>query len=747
MNRHEKFFRMAMSPLYKGFIVWSVCIHFASTALAQSPMTLHRLTGPITLDGPSDETAWQSVEPLPMMMYQPTHGGAMTERTEIRIAYDEHYLYAAGRFYDSDPSGIRINSLYRDRTNNDDSFDLILDTFNDKENGLWFRTTPAGIRVDAAISGDGRGVNGDWNTFWDAAAVQTADGWFAEMRIPFSSLGFQREQDRAVIGLIAFRMISRKNEMHLFPAIPNEWRYTTISQAKETVLRGIRSQRPIYFTPYALGGHGQNAVLDQPGTAFQTESSWEGDIGLDIKYNITHNLTLDLTLNTDFAQVEADDQVVNLTRFSLFFPEKRRFFQERAGIFSFGTSVWTNTQVFHSRRIGIHQGQEVPILGGARLIGRVGSWDIGCINMQTRSMDDFDLPSENFGVFRLRRQVLNPYSYAGGILTSRLGTDGSYNVNYGLDGIFRITSKEYLIFRWARSVDGDLRNEKPVDFFDALSGYAMLQRRSQEGLEYMFSASYTGRDFLPEMGYTSRMNFTEYAWNFSYDWFSSEESPFRQISPIQCFGFAAFRNEDGTLESAQFEWDTDLTWKSGASIWLDGEVYYESLRDTIPFPDNTIIPAGNFTYFKTEGGYNMAGGNLFRSYVSAGYGGFFDGTRIEAGFTSVWNVSRHLELIFQYNLNRVRFSNRNQRFDAHIARFRIQGALNRHFSIQAFVQYNSIADIIVSNIRMRYNFSEGHDLWLVYNEGLNTDRDQYEIIPPRSSDRTILAKYVVTFGF
>ena len=184
---------------------------------------------------------------------------------------------------------------------------------------------------------------------------------------------------------------------------------------------------------------------------------------------------------------------------------------------------------------------------------------------------------------------------------------------------------------------------------------------------------------------------------------------------------------------------------------LPGPEYinYQMIRSSLCDLDVEFqcMVAGQFTYFKTEGGYNMAGGNLFRSYVSAGYGGFFDGTRIEAGFTSVWNVSRHLELIFQYNLNRVRFSNRNQRFDAHIARFRIQGALNRHFSIQAFVQYNSIADIIVSNIRMRYNFSEGHDLWLVYNEGLNTDRDQYEIIPPRSSDRTILAKYVVTFGF
>lgn len=724
----------------------AVALFLFRPCLAQSHFELNRITGPISLDGRSDEAAWETVAPLPLIMYQPTHGGSLTERTEIRIAYDDHYLYASGRFYDTDPGGVRVNSLYRDRTRNDDTFDLIIDSFNDKENGLWFRTNPAGIRVDMAVSGDGRGLNADWDTFWDAEAVQTEEGWFAELRIPFSSLGFQKKQDQVVVGLIAFRFISRKNERHLFPAIPNEWPYQTISQAREVILNGIRIQRPVYLTPYTLGGFGQIANLNQAGSGFQMDSQWEKDIGLDIKYNITSNLTLDVTLNTDFAQVEADDQMVNLTRFSLFFPEKRRFFQERAGIFSFGTTVWTNTQVFHSRRIGIHEGQEVPILGGARLIGRVGNWDIGCLDMQTREMKDLDLSSENFGVLRVRRRIINPYSYAGCILTSRMGVDGSYNHTYGADATFRMTEREYVIVRWAQSIDSELLKQKRYDFRDSGSGFFALQRRSQEGLDFMASASYMGRDFTPEMGFTTLQNFTEFAWSVSYDWFPGEDSPFRRVSPIQCFGFAALRNEDRTLESAQLEYDTDLYWKSGSSIWLDGEVYYENLQTAIPFPDNTEIPEGSYTFFKVEGGYNMAGGNLFRSYISGGYGGFYDGTRMEAGVTSVWNASRHLELLLQYSLNRVHFSSRNQEFNAHILRLRVQSAINSRFSIHAFLQYNSIADIFASNIRMRYNFSEGHDLWLVYNEALNTDRDRFEIIPPLTSNRTVLAKYTYTIG-
>ncbi len=411
-----------------------------SVADAQEPLRLTRLVESIQIDGISNEPEWQKIEPLPMTMNRPTYPGEPTEKTEIRLAYDKDYLYCAARCYDSDPSGIRVNSLYRDRSSKDDKFGIILDTFNDKNSALSFWTTPAGVRGDEAIFNDGKTENENWNTYWDVATIQNEEGWFVEMRIPFSSLSFQDEDGRVVMGLIAYRDIARKNERIVFPDLSPERDIDTSSRAHPVVFNQIYSQKPVYFTPYVTGGFGQTPVLNDAETAYHLKNELARNLGVDIKYNVTSNLTLDTTLNPDFAQAEADDQQVNLSRFSLFFPEKRQFFQERSGIFSF--NFVGRDRLFHSRQIGIQDGERVPIMGGARLVGRVGNWDLGFLDMHTARREN--IPRKNFGVLRLRRQVLNTDSYAGIMLTNRIDEEGNYNFAYGLDGIFRIFGKEYL---------------------------------------------------------------------------------------------------------------------------------------------------------------------------------------------------------------------------------------------------------------------------------------------------------------
>jgi hypothetical protein len=711
---------------------------------AQDTYALQRIKGSVRLDGSSDEPGWQGIEPLPLTMYEPTFRGTISERTEILVAYDDNYLYAAGRFFDSDPSKIRVTSLYRDRTGTDDTFTIIIDSFNDKENALIFGTNPAGVRVDAAISLDGRAINGSWDTFWDVATVQNEKGWFAEMRIPFSSLGFQRQGEKVFIGLIAGRYIGRKNEQILFPDISPNWPIFTPSQAQEVELSGVEYKKPVYVTPYVLGGYGEDAVLNETGTAFEMESMWSRNIGLDVKYNMTHNLTLDLTFNTDFAQAEADDQRVNLTRFSLFFPEKRRFFQERSGLFLFNTSTTSYNRVFHSRRIGLYQGGDVPILGGVRMVGKAGAWDIGFIEMQTAKSDE--LPSENFGVFRLRRQVINPYSYVGTILTSRIDFSGGYNAVFGMDGIIRMFGDEYLIVKWAQTFDSDFSEVDRKSFLDSAALYALWQRRSQTGLSYMFAAARSGEHFNPEVGAIARVDFTELSWSLSYEWLQGEESPFREVSPIQFFGYAVFRNQDRKLDSAQFEYDIDLYWKSGASIWADMELYYEDLPWTLQFPEDTEIPAGSYTFYKIEGGYNMGSNRLLRGFFSAGLGSFYDGWRTELGVTGVWNPSRHLGLFAEYGVDFIRFPERDQRLNAHILRMRVQSALNRKLALNGYIQFNSVGDFLTWNLRFRYNVAEGKDLWLVFNQGLFTERAGGEILLPARSDSTILLKFTYTFN-
>jgi len=491
-------------------------------------VSLPRLDGVIELDGLSDEAAWSEIEPLPMTTYQPTFEAEPTERTEIRIAYDDNYIYASGRFYDSEPDNIRSNSLYRDRYSGDDTFALIIDTFNDNENALWFYTSPAGVRFDQAVTNDaefsgGRPINTSWNTHWDVATVQNEEGWFAEMRIPYSSLGFQSNDGQVVMGIIAYRFIVRKNERHIYPAIPPNWNmgFAKPSLAQDVVLEGVRSQKPLYVTPYTLGGFSQTTHLNDAETAYDRADEVSPEIGLDVKYNLTNNLTLDATINTDFAQVEADDQQVNLTRFSLFFPEKRPFFQERAGIFSF--DLGSQDRLFHSRRIGLSDdGNAVRILGGARLVGRVGEWDVGLIDMQTASFGE--LPSENFGVFRLRRRVINPFSYAGAMVTSRLGIDGSYNVAYGLDGSWRYAPDKYLTVKWAQTFEDEVIEPGAFDFLESGLLYLRLENRSRRGLGYNLSLSRSGATYQPEMGFALRRDFTALRGWMRYGFFGSESS-------------------------------------------------------------------------------------------------------------------------------------------------------------------------------------------------------------------------------
>lgn len=302
--------------LMAAFVVTAL----AHTAIAQDPISLVRIDADIVLDGYPDEAVWQNVPPLDLTMYEPISGGEMTEQTEIRVAYDDDFIYVAGHLYDSDPSQIRGNTLYRDRYSGDDTFAIVLDTFNDNENALWFFTTPTGVRFDHAVSSDANGmggggfgggaVNSSWNTFWDVETQVDERGWFAEMRIPFSSLAFQETDGQVEMGMIAYRYISRKGERHIHPPIAPNWSlgFAKPSQAVKVRLEGVRSKTPFYITPYATGGSTGLHALNDEDNRYDFDSEFTRQAGIDFKYALTSNLTFDATVNTDFAQVEADDQ-------------------------------------------------------------------------------------------------------------------------------------------------------------------------------------------------------------------------------------------------------------------------------------------------------------------------------------------------------------------------------------------------------------------------------------------------------
>lgn len=709
-----------------------------------SPLELARLGGSIQVDGRMDDAAWGGVPLLPLTMYLPVFRGTPTQRSELRVAYDDDALYFGGWFYDTDPEGIRINSLYRDRWNGDDALAIYVDAFNDNQSTKWFGITPAGMRFDILVSDDGTTFNNSWDGFWDARTRVTEEGWFVEVRIPFSTLGFQVGVDgSAVMGLTATRLVSRLNERVTFPAIDPAFEFRQPSKARDVVVRGVKTAHPLYVTPYTLAGTERTWLGDPVTGGFDPVRDRSYQAGGDIRYSPTSNFTVDLTANTDFAQVEADEQQVNLDRFPLFFPEKRRFFQERSDLFEF-TSV-EGVRLFHSRRIGLADDRRaIPVLGGARLVGRAGEWNLGAMDMRTRS--SADIPGENFAVARAQRRVMNDFSTLGVLATGRF-VDGAQDASVGVDASLRLFGDNYLTMKWAGTFNDD--DPSAADLVDRSLWNAKWQRRANRGLAYSVETARVGSVFDPRMGFLPRRDFTTA--NVLANWFIlTDDSPtFRRVFP-GLLAFSTFRNDDGALESAQYavwvQWET----KSGGGGWIEPKVFHENVRTPFSLDRGVEIPAGEYTYADLQLVFSMPSGRRVRTNIDFRTGTFFDGTRTQVAFTPTWNLSKHLEVGGDYQFSHLRFDDRDQGTNIHLARLRVRAALDARASGNAFVQYNSVSDRLDVNVRLRYNFAEGTDLWLVYNEGLGTDLDvlgPQSPTPPRSLARSLIVKYSHTLGF
>ncbi|MFW6200684.1 MAG: DUF5916 domain-containing protein [Gemmatimonadota bacterium] len=721
----------------------------------EPPVRIPRISGAIELDGRPDEPAWEQAATFEGVMHLPDFGAEPTERTEFLLGHDGEYLYMACRAYDSNPGAVRVTTLERDAsTYNTDGCGIRLDSYNDEENALLFNVTPAGQRTDWTFANDAQGPpNQDWDAFWDAEGTMREWGWSGEMRIPFSSVGFQEEEDGTVVmGFMLARSITRKNETTVHPAVPPNWGPSSIakpSQMRKMILTGLQSERPVYVTPYGLTGGGHSHALNDPGTAWQRSSDEVLEVGGDVRYNLTRNLTMDLTANTDFAQVEVDDQQVNLTRFSLFFPEKRRFFQERAAIFEF--PLESQERLFHSRRIGLVNGEQVRIWGGGRIVGRVQDWDIGFINMQTAEHDPLTgptVPGENLGVTRLRRRIINAFSYVGGIVTHRVGTDGSYNVLYGSDAVFRLFGQDYLTLNWAQSFDDADEARTDVGVLDRALLRAEWQRRGTDGLTYRAGVTRAGDVFEPGMGFLRRSDYLNGSGQVGYGWRPGAGSALNSYGVSVNGGFYQ-RNADDTYQSGDFGGQANLQSRGGHSFNAGVTRSYEDLTRTFSLSPDASVPVGSYWFTEGQVRYNAPMGALIRPSVSVSGGQYFDGDRISFNVSPTWSVNRHLQLGGTYELNRIRFDLRDQEFTSHIGRLRSNVTFTTATSTAAFIQYNSAEDLVVANLRFHYNPREGNDLYIVWNETLNADRVAFSPERPLSQERTLLIKYAhtLTLGF
>lgn len=700
-----------------------------------------KITDKVVIDGLVNEPFWDTIEPLHSTQKVPNAGDEPTQKTEIRIAYDEKYLYLSGRLFDTEPNKINTNVKRRDDlTENTEWCGLLIDTYNDRENALAFYVTPTGARLDMALSNDIIGPNAfnlSWNTFWDGAAKITEEGWFAEIRIPFSSLPFESVDGKTVMGITTWRYLARNDETDIHP--PRDLSTGSSfrpSLTQRFVFEDLDEKKPFRIAPYVLTGGERNNRLSEDGQRYESEEAFKREIGLDAKIGLGSNAIADVTLNTDFAQVEVDDQQVNLSRFNLFFPEKRLFFQERASLFDFNFGAFD--KVFYSRQIGIINGQQTRIYGGLRTVAKFGKWEAGFINMQTASQDD--IASENFGVFRIRTRILNENSNVGMIVTNRTDFKGNNNTVYGIDTNIKLFGENYLSARWAQSFDASFKDVAA----DNSKYFLQLNKRSQNGLVYTLNYGRTGKDYLPKIGFERRLDYSQLATKFAYNIFPSSESKIIQYGPT-LNSTSIWGNTSNVLESRNNQLGFLLLTKLGWNYTIALDNNKELLLDPLPLAGGIILGAGAYNFNSVSASLISPVAQRVSYATSLDIGRFYDGKKTTLSVAPFMNITPDFIVQGSLSYNKLSFDSRNINKDITLASLKLLYTFSTKFTLSSQAQYNSLSQTYAGNFRLRYNPKEGNDFYLVYNGDFNQDMGRVQPFLPTSNYQNIQLKYTYTF--
>ncbi len=679
---------------------------------------------PPHIDGKLNDQIWQNIPPVTdFTQVWPNDGEPATEKTEVRIAYDRDNLYFAFRFYDKNPELIRARNLERGgRNSRDDHAYIGIDTYMDGRNAYLFEVNALGTQDDALITNE----NLDYSGFsWDAVFVsETAiddKGWTLEVAIPFRQLRFP-EGDELEFGLMLSRTIIRKNERVIWPAIGREYGGfdgVRAAVSQYGVLKGIRNIRRgnnIEIKPYVISG-AQEIRPDLQNE--QTDVDYTYDFGGDFKWGITSNLTLDMTVNTDFAQVESDNVQLNLSRFSLYFPEKREFFLERAGLFEHGNS--RSTQTFFSRQIGLTD----QILGGARVTSQAGRFSYGAMNIETgENMGQiFGSNSTNNSVLRVTANVL-PRAAIGTIATNLDGPDG-YNRALGVDANYRFwSSSEFKA--WYTNV---WSSEKTLN---DNAGYASLQI-GDDTYGGGFSYTHVGKNYDPALGFVRRRDMRQYSTNLMYN-------PRVSLAMLPSLArlnydlsFDYIEGQDRVKQSSQFVGSAGLEFTNNESIEVRFDRQFERLLTPFAIRANAIILAGDYAFhsFRVSGRTNDS--KRFYTSANVSTGQFYDGKRTNLGFRVGYRYSKHLNLDLEIDHSAIDLPIANGEFDATIFSTDISGAVNRKISAKALLQYDNFSRDIQAYIRINWIHTPGSNLYFVFNTSYHLTGDNETLFDPRKN--------------
>ncbi len=672
-----------------------------------------RVHTPPVIDGVLDDEAWQGIEPITEFRQRdPVDGGSPTERTEVRIAFDAEYLYFGLRLHDSDPAAIRRSILHREgRIDQDDHFWIVLDTYHDRRNAYIFEINPFGTQGDALFTDESL-VLDDWN--WEGVYESEArideDGWTAEVAVPFTTIRFSDAQ-APTMGIAIRRAIRRKNEQVFWPHIPQRYRagITQVSQfATLDGLEGLRRGRHMELKPFVIGG--AQRIQGAPGS--DTGTDVLRDVGVDFKYAITSNLTMDLTWNTDFAQVESDNVQVNLTRFNLFFPEKREFFLERAGLFSFGNA--RDTELFFSRRIGLTS----EIVGGGRVTGQIGKLSVGALSLQTEEtvLGEITAPGANHSVVRVKADVL-PRSTIGGIVTSLQG-EGGYNRAAGADAQLRFWGSSALD-AWVAGVwDG----ERDV----AGAGSVALQVRPSSSWSASADFLSVGADFRPELGFVRRRDMVQLGGNVA--WTPRFEASSWARSLVTSLGGDVIDGQDGVRQSSSLLLHNMLSFQAGGFASVNLRRRSERLAEPATIQGRTLS-AGDYTFSSVDGSIRTDQSRTLSGNASLQVGDFWNGTRTQYGGGLMWKTGPHLTLSGSATRNEIDLPVADGRFTTNVLSLDVLGAVSRSLFANALVQWDDVSESLQASIRINWIHTPGSDLFLVLDTGYLTG----DLLDPRAS--------------
>lgn len=735
--------RRSLTSVVLAFLVACLPTWGAADAHAQTSWEQYQIGAVATqaspvLDGVLDEDAWARAGVMREFIQQePNEGADVSERTEVRVLYDAEFLYLGVMAFDATPSAVTATEMRRDseRILQEDNVQIILDTFKDSRSAYMFVTNPLGAKLDQQVFNEGEGgirgfgnssnINRDWDGVWHVEARRTSDGWTAEIAIPMVTLRFPDRESQSW-GLNVMRNIARKNEQAYWAPIPQAYTLTRVSMAGS--LNGMQSLNrglDLRMTPFATSG--ASRVVDQG----VTDDAFEGEVGLDLKYGITAGLNLDVTLNTDFAQVEVDDEQVNLTRFALFFPEKRDFFLENSGQFAVGSATAFNrlADLFFSRRIGLNaQGDAVPIIGGARLTGKIGRNDLAVLNVTTD--DAFGQSGENFFVSRYSRNILNR-SRVGALFITKDETSGSaYNRTYAAD--MNLVPLDPL------TIQGFIaKTESPGVSSDEMGGYLNATWLDDTWRVYGEYADLED-NFNPEVGFLPRRGITMTKLHL-------ERNPrpnwggIRVLSPM--VNWTYYTDQTGRKVTTRWHFMNGTRFDNGAylNVWYNH--HFERLDN--PFTLGGVeIPAGDYTFGEWRVSFNSNPAR--RAYYNLTYApqDFFGGTRSDKQIQVGLRLTDRLSTEASYNRNDVDLANGS--FDVNLASVRIDFAMSPTMSLRSVTQYNSQSEQFGTSARFRWTYSPGSDLYITYDEVRRDPTDPTGLMEYRDRRLIVKATYLLT---